>query len=72
VRGKEHPWVSRGGIKLAHGLDQFGWDVTGAVGWTWALDRRLHRRAAAARGGEGVRVDVGTNQLAWKLRQDRA
>src|SRR3954465_15985532 len=31
VRGRDHPWVSRGGIKLAHGLDHFGWDVTGAV-----------------------------------------
>jgi 23S rRNA (cytidine1920-2'-O)/16S rRNA (cytidine1409-2'-O)-methyltransferase len=31
VRGKEHPWVSRGGVKLAHALEHFGWDVTGAV-----------------------------------------
>ena len=31
VRGKDHPWVSRGGIKLAHGLDRFGWDVAGAL-----------------------------------------
>ena len=31
VRGKDHPWVSRGGIKLAHGLDYFGFDVTGAI-----------------------------------------
>ncbi len=31
VRGRDHPWVSRGGIKLAHGLDHVGWDVTGAV-----------------------------------------
>lgn len=31
VRGREHPWVSRGGIKLAHALDHFGWDVSGAV-----------------------------------------
>jgi 23S rRNA (cytidine1920-2'-O)/16S rRNA (cytidine1409-2'-O)-methyltransferase len=31
VRGKDHPWVSRGGIKLAHGLDFFGFDVTGAI-----------------------------------------
>ena len=31
VRGKEHPWVSRGGIKLAHALEHFGWDVAGAV-----------------------------------------
>src|SRR4029079_12053286 len=31
VRGKDHPWVSRGGLKLDHGLAQFGFDVTGAV-----------------------------------------
>ena len=31
VRGKDHPWVSRGGIKLAHGLGFFGFDVTGAT-----------------------------------------
>ena len=31
VRGKEHPWVSRGGVKLAHALEHFGWDVAGAV-----------------------------------------
>src|SRR4051794_22408994 len=71
VRGKEHPWVSRGGLKLAHALDHFGWDVAGAValdvgsstgGFTGGL---LQRRAA-----KGVAIDVGTNQLAWKLRQD--
>ena len=71
VRGKDHPWVSRGGIKLAHALEHFGWDVTDAV----ALD------VGASTGGftdvllhKGARkvfaVDVGTNQLAWKLRQD--
>src|SRR3982751_2327288 len=31
VGGRDHPWVSRGGIKLAHGLDHFGWEVTDAV-----------------------------------------
>jgi len=71
VRGREHPWVSRGGVKLAHALDHFGWDVTGAValdvgsstgGFTDVL---LQRRAAKV-----FAVDVGTNQLAWKLRQD--
>src|SRR3954464_15654105 len=31
VRGKDHPWVSRGGIKLEHGLTHFGFEVTGAV-----------------------------------------
>ena len=32
VRGRDHPWVSRGGVKLAHGLAHFGWDVTGEIG----------------------------------------
>ena len=71
VRGKDHPWVSRGGIKLAHALEHFGWDVTGAVvldvgsstgGFTDVL---LQKGAAKV-----FAVDVGTNQLAWKLRQD--
>ena len=71
VRGKDHPWVSRGGIKLAHALEHFGWDVTDAValdvgastgGFTDVLLQRGARKVFA--------VDVGTNQLAWKLRQD--
>jgi len=71
VRGKDHPWVSRGGIKLAHALDHFGWDVNGAValdvgsstgGFTDVL---LHMGAARV-----FAIDVGTNQLAWALRQD--
>jgi 23S rRNA (cytidine1920-2'-O)/16S rRNA (cytidine1409-2'-O)-methyltransferase len=71
VRGREHPWVSRGGIKLAHALDHFAVDPVGAV----ALD------IGASTGGftdvlltHGARhvfaVDVGHGQLAWKLRQD--
>jgi 23S rRNA (cytidine1920-2'-O)/16S rRNA (cytidine1409-2'-O)-methyltransferase len=71
VRGRDHPWVSRGGIKLAHGLEHFGWDVTGVVavdvgsstgGFTDVL---LNKGAARV-----YAVDSGTNQLAWKLRQD--
>jgi 23S rRNA (cytidine1920-2'-O)/16S rRNA (cytidine1409-2'-O)-methyltransferase len=71
VRGREHPWVSRGGIKLAHALEHFGWDVGGAValdvgsstgGFTDVLLQKGAARVFA--------VDVGTNQLAWKLRQD--
>jgi 23S rRNA (cytidine1920-2'-O)/16S rRNA (cytidine1409-2'-O)-methyltransferase len=71
VRGRDHPWVSRGGVKLAHALDHFGWDVAGAValdvgastgGFTDVL---LHKGAAKV-----FAVDVGTNQLAWTLRQD--
>src|SRR3954451_5651316 len=32
VRGRDHPWVSRGGIKLDHALTHFGWDVAGGGG----------------------------------------
>jgi 23S rRNA (cytidine1920-2'-O)/16S rRNA (cytidine1409-2'-O)-methyltransferase len=71
VRGKEHPWVSRGGIKLAHGLDHFGWDVTGAVGLDVGSSTGGFTDVLLQRGAAKVfAVDVGTNQLAWKLRQD--
>lgn len=71
VKGRDHPYVSRGGIKLAHGLDHSGWDVAGAVaidvgsstgGFTDVLLQRGAARVYA--------VDSGTNQLAWSLRQD--
>jgi 23S rRNA (cytidine1920-2'-O)/16S rRNA (cytidine1409-2'-O)-methyltransferase len=71
VKGRDHPWVSRGGIKLAHALEYFGWDVAGAVamdvgsstgGFTDVLLTNCATRVYA--------VDSGTNQLAWKLRQD--
>src|SRR5215217_2305836 len=71
VRGKEHPWVSRGGIKLAHALDHFGWDVTGAVGLDVGSSTGGFTDVLLQRGAARVfAVDVGTNQLAWKLRQD--
>src|SRR3546814_10258935 len=31
VKGRDHPWVSRGGVKLEGGLAHFGWDVAGSV-----------------------------------------
>jgi 23S rRNA (cytidine1920-2'-O)/16S rRNA (cytidine1409-2'-O)-methyltransferase len=71
VRGKDHPWVSRGGIKLAHGLDQFGWDVTGAVALDVGSSTGGFTDVLLQRGAAKVfAVDVGTNQLAWSLRQD--
>jgi 23S rRNA (cytidine1920-2'-O)/16S rRNA (cytidine1409-2'-O)-methyltransferase len=71
VRGKDHPWVSRGGIKLAHGLDHFGWDVTGAVALDVGSSTGGFTDVLLERGAAKVyAVDVGTNQLAWKLRQD--
>lgn len=71
VRGKDHPWVSRGGIKLAHGLDHFGWDVTEVVALDVGSSTGGFTDVMLQRGAAKVfAVDVGTNQLAWKLRQD--
>src|SRR4051795_13115215 len=71
VRGKDHPWVSRGGIKLAHGLDHFGFDVTGTVALDVGSSTGGFTDVLLSRGAAKVyAVDVGTNQLAWKLRQD--
>ena len=71
VRGKDHPWVSRGGIKLDHGLSHFGVDVTGAVALDVGSSTGGFTDVLLSRGAARVyAVDVGTNQLAWKLRQD--
>lgn len=71
LRGVDHPYVSRGGLKLAGAIEDLGLDPSGLR----CLD------LGASTGGftdcllqlgatEVVAVDVGTNQLAWKLRQD--
>ena len=71
VRGKDYPWVSRGGIKLDHGLTHFGFDVTGAVALDVGSSTGGFTDVLLLRGAAKVyAVDVGTNQLAWKLRQD--
>jgi 23S rRNA (cytidine1920-2'-O)/16S rRNA (cytidine1409-2'-O)-methyltransferase len=71
VRGKDHPWVSRGGIKLDHGLMHFGFNVTGAVALDVGSSTGGFTDVLLSRGATKVyAVDVGTNQLAWKLRQD--
>ena len=71
VRGRDHPWVSRGGIKLAHGLDHFGWDVTGAVAMDVGSSTGGFTDVLLTKGAARVyAVDSGTNQLAWKLRSD--
>jgi 23S rRNA (cytidine1920-2'-O)/16S rRNA (cytidine1409-2'-O)-methyltransferase len=71
VRGKDHPWVSRGGIKLDHGLTHFGFDVTRAVALDVGSSTGGFTDVLLSRGAAKVyAIDVGTNQLAWKLRQD--
>ena len=71
VKGRDHPWVSRGGVKLAHGLDHFGWDVAGAVAIDVGSSTGGFTDVLLTKGAVRVyAVDSGTNQLAWKLRQD--
>ena len=71
VRGRDHPWVSRGGIKLDHALTHFGWDVTGKVAMDVGSSTGGFTDVLLTRGATKVyAIDVGTNQLAWKLRQD--
>lgn len=71
VRGQDHPWASRGGLKLDHALSHFGLSPAGRVcldvgastgGFTSVL---LHHGAARV-----YAVDVGHGQLAWQLRSD--
>jgi 23S rRNA (cytidine1920-2'-O)/16S rRNA (cytidine1409-2'-O)-methyltransferase len=71
VKGRDHPWVSRGGVKLAHGLTHFGFDVAGAAALDVGSSTGGFTDVLLSRGAAKVfAVDVGTNQLAWKLRQD--
>ncbi len=71
VRGQDHPWVSRGGLKLVHALDHFSLSPQGAVcldvgSSTGGFTDVLLSRGAA----EVYAVDVGHGQLAWRLRTD--
>jgi 23S rRNA (cytidine1920-2'-O)/16S rRNA (cytidine1409-2'-O)-methyltransferase len=71
LRAQDHPYVSRGALKLIKGLDELGIDPAGKValdigastgGFTDVLLRRGAARVYA--------IDVGYGQLAWSLRQD--
>lgn len=71
LKEKDHPFVSRGGLKLVHGLDHFGLDPSGLrcldVGAsTGGFTDCLLQNGA----GHVVAVDVGYGQLDWRLRED--
>lgn len=71
VKGRDHPWVSRGGIKLAHGIEHFALDVTGMTAIDVGSSTGGFTDVLLTNGAVRVyAVDSGTNQLAWKLRSD--
>jgi 23S rRNA (cytidine1920-2'-O)/16S rRNA (cytidine1409-2'-O)-methyltransferase len=71
VRGQLHPYVSRGGLKLERGLDHFAIPVAGRVALDVGASTGGFTDLLLQRGAVRVyAIDVGTNQLAWKLRQD--
>lgn len=71
VRGKPHPWVSRGGLKLDHGLSHFNWDISDKTVIDLGASTGGFTDVALARGaGRVYAVDVGHGQLAWKLQTD--
>ena len=71
LRGQDHPWVSRGGLKLVRALDAFALDPTGLVAVDVGASTGGFTDVLLSRGAARVyAVDVGHGQLAWKLRQD--
>lgn len=71
VRGQDHPWVSRGGLKLAHGLAHFEIDPTGMIAVDVGASTGGFTDVLLQSGAAKVyAVDVGHGQLAWKLRSD--
>jgi 23S rRNA (cytidine1920-2'-O)/16S rRNA (cytidine1409-2'-O)-methyltransferase len=71
VTGPDHPWVSRGGLKLAAALDHFAIEPTGRTALDIGASTGGFTDVLLARGAPRVyAVDVGHGQLAEKLRRD--
>ncbi len=71
LRGQDHPWVSRGGVKLAHGIAHFGLSPEGRVCLDLGASTGGFTDVLLTHGAVHVyAVDVGHGQLAWKLRND--
>jgi 23S rRNA (cytidine1920-2'-O)/16S rRNA (cytidine1409-2'-O)-methyltransferase len=71
VIGRDHPWVSRGGLKLAHGIEAFGFSASGRVCLDIGASTGGFTDVLLANGAARVHaVDVGRGQLAWSLRSD--
>ncbi len=71
LAGRDHPWVSRGGVKLAFALDHFAIPVSGVTALDIGASTGGFTDVLLAKGADRVHaVDVGRGQLAWKLRQN--
>ena len=71
VKGQDHPWVSRGGLKLAHALTHFALDPKGMVAIDVGASTGGFTDVLLSMGAARVHaVDVGHGQFAWKLRND--
>ncbi|MGE5245027.1 MAG: TlyA family RNA methyltransferase, partial [Betaproteobacteria bacterium] len=67
----DHPWVGRGGVKLAHALDVFAIDPRGRTALDVGASTGGFTDVLLQRGARDViALDVGHNQLDWKLRSD--
>jgi 23S rRNA (cytidine1920-2'-O)/16S rRNA (cytidine1409-2'-O)-methyltransferase len=71
LKGQDHPWVSRGGLKLVHALDHFAIDPSGMVCLDVGASTGGFTDVLLSWGAARVyAVDVGHGQFAWKLRND--
>jgi len=71
VRGVDHPYVSRGGVKLEGALDAFEWDVEGVVAADFGASTGGFTDCLLQRGAVRVfAIDVGYGQLHPRLRSD--
>jgi 23S rRNA (cytidine1920-2'-O)/16S rRNA (cytidine1409-2'-O)-methyltransferase len=71
LKGQDHPWVSRGGLKLAHAIETFAIDPLGKTAIDVGASTGGFTDVLLTHGSAKVyAVDVGHGQLAWKLRTD--
>ena len=72
LKGRDHPWVSRGGVKLTYALNAFAIDPAGLIALDVGASTGGFTDVLLSRGAVRVyAVDVGHGQLDWRLRQDR-
>jgi len=71
VKGKKHPWVSRGGLKLEKAIIEFNLNCNSIIALDIGASTGGFTDVLLTKGAERVyAVDVGHGQLDWKLRQD--